>query len=154
MSNVVTYVIADGWCEMAKTLPMSALGVGAAAGRVEGAHAALKARQAAAMVSWARTRLGLSLAEVARAVGASARTVARWAEGAVAPSPTHRRRLEELGETRHLLETVFRDWTAALDWIHTPTAALRGRTPLGELTRGRMAAVIEVLAALESGAYT
>ena len=139
---------------MAKTLPMNALGISSAPGRAEGAHTALKARQAAAAVAWARTRLGLSLAEVATAVGASARTVARWAEGAVAPSAAHRRRLEELGETRHLLEAVFPDWTAALEWAHAPSAALRGRTPLGELTRGHITAVIEVLAALESGAYT
>jgi transcriptional regulator with XRE-family HTH domain len=133
---------------------MNAIGVTAAAGRVQDAHTALKARQAAAGVAWARTRLGLSLAEVGAAVGASARTVARWAEGAVAPSPAHRQRLEELGETRHLLETVFSDWPTALEWAHTPSAALRGRTPVGEITRGRIADVIEVLAALESGAYT
>ncbi len=139
---------------MAKSLPMNAVGIDAVPSRAEGAHTALKARQAAAAVAWARARLGLSLAEVATAVGASARTVARWADGAVAPSPAHRRRLEELGETRHLLETVFPDWTAALEWAHAPSAALRGRSPLGEITRGHIAAVIEVLATLESGAYT
>lgn len=117
------------------------------------AHGALKRRHVESVIEWARAALGLTLAEVAATVGASQRTVARWLAGEAAPSPEHRAKIEDLAEVRHLLGAVFADHDAALEWAHTSLPALRGRTPVGELARGHLERVLEVLAALESGAY-
>jgi len=121
--------------------------------RVASSHTDLAQRHAAAVIDWARSELGLTIAQVAAAIGASERTVARWVAGEAVPSPRHRARLEDLGEMRHLLDAVFENRDAALEWLHASLPALRGRTPVGELARGQRERVLEVLAALESGAY-
>lgn len=61
--------------------------------------------------------------------------------------------IEQVDELHHLLGAVFRDQDAARQWLHAPSPALRGKTPMGEIRRGRMESVIGLLAAIESGSF-
>jgi len=118
------------------------------------ARAALEMKVATRAIEWAREVLGLSNLEIGVAVGASERTVIRWANRSHPPSREHREGIERLNELRQLLETVFGgDTTASLAWLHESVPLLRGRTPLSLIARGKVDDVIGVLAGLESGAF-
>jgi hypothetical protein len=110
-------------------------------------------RAANETLDWAHELLGLEWTEVAAAVGADRRTIYRWRRGLSAPSPEHRERIEDMRELRFLLETVFPDSNARLEWLHSSVPAFRGRTPVSMIRRGRLGDVIGVLAGVESGAF-
>lgn len=117
-------------------------------------RAALELKVAMRVIEWARTALGMSYAEVGGAIGASERTVIRWAQQSHPPRREHRDRIERLNELRQLLATVFGDdGTAAQEWLHEPVPMLRGRTPMSLIVKGQLDEVIGVLAGLESGAF-
>ena len=117
-------------------------------------RAALELRVATRAIEWSRTALGLSYAEVGGAIGASERTVIRWAQHSHPPRREHRDRIEKLNELRQLLTTIFgANATAAQEWLHEPVPMLRGRTPLSLIVQGQLDDVIGVLAGLESGAF-
>ena len=118
------------------------------------ARAVLELKVATRAIEWARSALGLSYAEVGAALGASERTVIRWAQQSHSPRREHRDRIEKLNELRQLLTTVFGgDSTATLEWLHEPVPMLRGRTPLSLIVKGQLDDVIGVLAGLASGAF-
>jgi transcriptional regulator with XRE-family HTH domain len=104
-------------------------------------------------VEWAQAELELTLEEVAQALGANRKTIARWRGGQSAPSPEHRRLLERLNQLRYLLETSFRSPEAAQRWMHTPAAGLAGRTPLFALTEGNLDEVTKLLGTLAAGGF-
>jgi hypothetical protein len=56
-------------------------------------------------------------------------------------------------ELRFLLETVFPDPEARVEWLHSSVPAIRGRTPISAIRRGQVDDVIGVLAGIESGAF-
>lgn len=85
---------------------------------------------AGSTVEWAQSGLELAIEEIAQTVGADRKTVGRWRAKQSAPTAEHRRHLERLNQLRHLLETSFRSKDAQQRWLHTPLAALDGRTPL------------------------
>ena len=113
----------------------------------------MEMRFAAQVIEWARKELELSYHEIGQMVNASGRTVMRWAGSETPPSRENRDRLTRVSEVRHLLESVFREPNAAVEWLHGPVPALRGRTPLSLLLRGELDEVVGVLANLESGAF-
>lgn len=118
------------------------------------ARAAIELKVATRAIEWARSALGLTNAEIGTALGASERTVIRWAQQANPPRREHRERIEKLNELRHLLSSVFGDdEDATREWLHEPIPALRGRTPLSLIVRGQMDDVIGLLAGLESGSF-
>ncbi len=108
---------------------------------------------AARTVEWARESLAMSAEEIGAAVGATGRTITRWASRTALPRPTHRERIEKLNELRHLLDAVFESRAAAQRWLYTPVPAFRGRTPHSLVRSGRLDDVIGLLAAMESGAF-
>lgn len=117
-------------------------------------RAALELKVATRTIDWARTVLGLSYAEVGSAIGASERTVIRWAQQRHPPRREHRDRIEKLNELRQLLTAIFGDGVAAAqEWLHEPVPMLRGRTPLSLVVQGQLDDVVGVLAGLESGAF-
>jgi len=104
-------------------------------------------------VEWAQTELELTAQEVAQAIGANRKTVARWREGQSAPSPEHRRHLERLNQLRYLLETSFRSPEARRRWLHTPAPGLGGRIPYLVITEGDLDRILNLLSTLEAGAF-
>jgi len=112
-----------------------------------------QAEIAASLVNWARDDLALSIDEIAETLGASARSVSRWAAHEVPPSPEYRDRIERLSELRHLLESVFRDVKSRVAWISSPLPALRGRSPVAALRKQSWDEVLGILAGLESGSF-
>jgi uncharacterized protein (DUF2384 family) len=114
---------------------------------------AAQAKLAASLLAWARDDLAFTAEEVAEMLGASHRSVMRWAAAEVAPSSEYRDRIEKLSELRHLLESVFRDAKSRIAWMNSPLPILRGRTPVTALRRNAWDEVLGVLAGLESGAF-
>ena len=112
-----------------------------------------QAETAAQLIEWARSELALSMDEIADVLGASPRSVNRWAAREVPPSPEYRDRIEKLSELRYLAETVFQDQKSRVTWIHSPLPVLKGRTPLGALRKGAWDEVLGILAGLESGSF-
>jgi transcriptional regulator with XRE-family HTH domain len=113
----------------------------------------LQARLAAGVVAWAREALELTYPEIGNALDVTRRTVMRWAQSEHAPTVSHLAKLEELSELRHLLETVFPDSGARMEWLHSPVPLLRGRTPMSFIRQGELKEVIGILAGLEAGAF-
>lgn len=121
-------------------------------------RAVLELKVATRAIEWARTALGLSYAEIGDAIGASERTVIRWAQQSHPPRREHREQIEKLNELRQLLTTIFGDSagdnaTVAQEWLHEPVPMLRGRTPMSLIVKGQIDDVLGVLAGLESGAF-
>lgn len=117
-------------------------------------RATLELKVATRAIDWARAVLGLSYTDIGGAVGASERTVIRWAQRSHPPRREHRNRIEKLNEIRQLLTTVFGpDSPAGIEWMHEPLPVLRGRTPLSLVVEGHLDDVIGALAGLESGAF-
>lgn len=110
-------------------------------------------RAARETLGWVREHLGLEWTEIASVVSADRRTINRWRQGLSAPSPEHRDRIDDGRELRFLLETVFPDPEARIEWLHSSVPAIHGRTPLSLIRRGRLDDVIGVLAGIESGAF-
>jgi putative toxin-antitoxin system antitoxin component (TIGR02293 family) len=96
--------------------------------------------------------LDLSLADLERALGLSARTLLRRKHGRLSPVESERflRLVRVVARAQHVLGA--RD--AALDWLRTPNAALEGAAPISLLdTEIGAATVLEVLGRIEHTVY-
>ena len=117
-------------------------------------RATAEVRQVRRAVAWAAQTLELTDTEVAGALGASSRSVARWRGALHRPSERHIHAAERMLELAQALEAVFSDDAQRLhDWLHESLPALRGRTPLRTIIDGRLDDVLTVLANAESGAF-
>ena len=116
-------------------------------------RAVLEMEYAEATVSWAHDALELTDAEIGQALGVDRKTVQRWRDRESVPSVTHRRQMEKLQQLRFLLETSFRSAAVGQRWLHAPSRALQGRTPIAVLADGDLDAVIQLLGTLAAGAF-
>lgn len=108
----------------------------------------------AEIVDWAHDFLGLTWDDVGSVVGTSGRTVQRWRGYDASPARETQPRLDELGELRFWLETVFKnDNRAAQEWLHTQLLDLRGKTPLQAIKVGQIGTIVEYLATFHTGAF-
>lgn len=94
----------------------------------------------------------LSREDVARVVGSSARTVARWATGANAPRGAARQRLLDLAAVSQQLEKVMKPEAAAA-WLHEPNADLGNMRPLDLVEQGRAREVLDLIEAIADGVF-
>lgn len=104
-------------------------------------------------IDWASEELGMSYAQVGKAVGANRRTVYRWRNAETTPSPPHQERLEKLQQLEFLLSSVFADSAAAQEWLRTPIGALQGLPPSARLREGQVDDLIQILATFHAGAF-
>lgn len=88
--------------------------------------------------------------DVARVVGASPRSVARWQASGSAPRRSSEERLLELQAVVDLLSTVLRDEPARL-WIRGPNPGLGWEKPLDLIARGDYRTVIGAILAMAEG---
>jgi transcriptional regulator with XRE-family HTH domain len=94
----------------------------------------------------------LTQSEVGRIVGASPRTVARWAAGEVEPQPDARDRLLQLNYVAtQLVEVLGLTSADANVWLFEPSRELAGDTPADRLAAGDFRSVIAVIGALADG---
>ncbi len=101
-----------------------------------------------------RTELGLSQEALAQALGVSSRTVARWEEGGVSPSPLALTRLRLLAEIREKARRLFKE-KAAEAWLRDPNPLLGGQPPLERLRApGGLEEVRDLLGRIEWGIPT
>lgn len=88
--------------------------------------------------------------DVARVVGSSSRSVARWLAGGSAPRRAAEERLLELKAVVDLVRTVLRDEPARL-WLRAPSAELGWEKPLELVATGEYRRVIGAILALAEG---
>ena len=99
-----------------------------------------------------KQRAGLSQEDVARVVGASTRTVARWAAGANAPRGITRERLLELAAvSQQLAKVMNREGAAA--WLHEPNPLLKNARPVDLVAQGRYQEVLDLIDAIAEGVH-
>ena len=118
------------------------------------ATAAAEIRSLDDALAWAHDEIGLTYDQIGAVLQVSERTLRRWRAHDHAPRAKQREMIEDLRELRHVLSDVFPDRKLRQQWLHSPEPMLRGRTPISFLRSGRVAKVVEVLATLESGAFT
>jgi uncharacterized protein (DUF2384 family) len=118
------------------------------------ATAAFEIRSLEDALAWAHDELGLTYDQIGAVLNVSERTLRRWRSHDHAPRARQRELIEDLRELRHVLAAVFPNPALRQQWLHSPEPMLRGRTPISFLRAGRIAKVVEVLATLESGAFS
>lgn len=102
-------------------------------------------------VEQAHDLLGLTYAEVARAIKADESTVHRWRSGDSEPSPIFLDRLDALGELLTELRRTVRDQATARYWLDRAVPALGGRTPRELLFAGRIERLTGILMSFNAG---
>ncbi|WP_337288772.1 antitoxin Xre/MbcA/ParS toxin-binding domain-containing protein [Candidatus Methylomirabilis sp.] len=96
-----------------------------------------------------RAAFSLSQEALARALGVSSRTVARWEEGTASPSPLALVRLQHLNKIREKARRLFQGKEADA-WLRTPNPALRGYSPVEQLRApGGLEEVADLLGRIE-----
>lgn len=118
------------------------------------ATADIEARMLDDTLAWAHDGLRLTYDEIGGILDVSDRTLRRWREHRHLPRARQRERIEDMRELRHLLQQAFPRPEHRDEWLHSPSAVLRGRTPISLLRSGKIARVVDALATLESGAFT
>lgn len=104
-------------------------------------------------IGLAEEELDMTKTDIGQALGADRKTLDRWIRRQSSPSPKYRKILEELNHLRFLVSESFRSAEDRLSWLHTPSRAFQGRTPVDTIRRGRLSEVVDYLATLASGAH-
>lgn len=105
------------------------------------------------IVDQARTKLGLSDADIAECLDVTQRTVRRWRAGAATPTAGNQRSLTKLHRLTGLLITVLPDREAIRQWCDSPAPASGGSTPYALIRSRRLDELIEALANHHTGAF-
>lgn len=95
---------------------------------------------------------GLSRQDVAKVVGATPRTVFRWATGEISPRGPLRDRLLELAAVSQRLSKVMKP-QAATAWLFTPNPLLRNRRPSDLISEGEYQEVLNAIDAIAEGVF-
>lgn len=98
------------------------------------------------------TQARLDQVDLARLLGASPRTVARWLQAETAPRRDTRERILELVAVLSALSTTVHGKTA-YDWLYSPIPALDHRKPADLLAEGRYREVLGAIDALAEGVF-
>ena len=94
----------------------------------------------------------LSREDVARIVGTSARTVARWAAGQNEPRGTARQRLLDLAAvSQEAAKTMRPDAVAA--WLQQPNRELGNQRPVDLVAQGRARQVLDLIDSIADGVF-
>ncbi len=94
--------------------------------------------------------LKLSQEDVGLIVGATARSVARWASGEAVPQRLSKQRLIELAYVAEALGEVIKGDDANW-WIFSPNKLLKHDTPAERIQKGDYRAVLSVIEGLADG---
>lgn len=97
--------------------------------------------------------LGITRGELALALDASERSVARWRKGEAFPQYESRMRLEEMAALSDRLQESFANQAAVAGWLRAPSGYFGGLAPIDAMLRGRFDAVGAALDALEAGSF-
>ena len=99
-----------------------------------------------------KQNIGLSIEDLARAVGTTSRTMARWASGANAPRGITRQRLLELATVSQQLAKVMTPEASAA-WLLQPNALLGHMRPIDLVAQGRYRDVLDLIDAVGDGVF-
>ena len=100
----------------------------------------------------AATDTRLDQADLARILGTSPRTVARWLRAETSPRRESRERILELLAVLDALSNTVQGQNA-YDWLFSPIPALRHRKPADLLSEGRYREVLGAIDALAEGVF-
>jgi transcriptional regulator with XRE-family HTH domain len=96
---------------------------------------------------------GVETADIAQATGVDPTTVSAWLHARRSPTGDRRRRLIELSAIVERLIGVM-DATYVPIWLAKPLVALDDRRPIEAIARGDYQAVLQLVARLESDAFS
>jgi len=94
----------------------------------------------------------LTQEDVGKIVGASPRTVARWAAGENMPRGASRQRLLELAAIAQQIANVMKP-DAAGAWLYEPNPLLKNQKPADLVAQGRYQEVLDLVDALADGVF-
>lgn len=94
--------------------------------------------------------LGLTQDEVGQIVDASARSIARWTQGAVVPQRLNKQRLLELAYVAQAVTEVIPRDQANL-WMFSPNRLLEHDSPADRIHAGQYRDVLDLIEALAEG---
>jgi transcriptional regulator with XRE-family HTH domain len=97
-------------------------------------------------------RAGLTYEDIARVVGASPRSISRWAHGEADPRSRPRDRLLEVSAVVTELSKVLKS-DAAHVWLFTPNPFLEFDRPIDLIAEGQFRRVLAAVEALADGAF-
>ena len=97
--------------------------------------------------------LGITPRELARAVGASDKTVARWLADETYPQHHSREKLAELEALTERLLDSFDSPESVAQWIHNPTRSLAMLRPIDAIVAGQIDRADGALETILSGIY-
>jgi hypothetical protein len=104
-----------------------------------------------ATLSWAHDALGLTYEQIGEILEVSGRTLRRWRRHQHRPRALQQEIIDDLGELRHVLDETFPQPENLIEWLHSSSRLLRGRTPMSFLRAGRVTLLVDALATLEAG---
>ena len=128
--------------------PLVARSAPASAVPVTPPHARFQPPDCLEAIERLRSTLGLTYADLARALVTGESTVHRWRSGSSTPRGANRARLAALDEFVAALERCFPDHADARAWLDTPFAPLGGHAPRQLLATGRAELLAGALAVL------
>lgn len=99
-----------------------------------------------------RDETGLTRQEIADVVGATSRTVIRWASGHAAPRGESRDRLLELAVVSQLAGRVMKPSVVSA-WLYEPNSLLDFEKPIELIGQGRFREVVAAINAIGEGIY-
>lgn len=99
----------------------------------------------------AQAYLGMTLGQVAQAVGTDELRLDQWRSGAV-PSPVAMSRLTALDTLVAEMRITFRNRDVAQVWLHRPLPLLEGRSPFDLILDGEAKVLTGMLYTMNSGA--
>ena len=97
--------------------------------------------------------LSLTPSDLARTLGASDRTVARWLSNETYPQHESRGALERLAHLQRRLDEAFTSQPAAREWLRAESGYFGGLAPIDALLRGRIDVIEAALDALDAGVF-
>lgn len=97
--------------------------------------------------------LGLTSTDLARALGTSSRTLARWREQSHHPQRDARERIRSLLALDQRLEEIFDSRESIREWMTSKNRYLRGLRPVEAVAAGRLDVVEAALDALDEGIF-
>lgn len=98
----------------------------------------------------ADTRRALTLSEIGEIVGASERSIQKWAAGTARPEGSKRDRLLELQYVIEELSDVYKPEGVEI-WLHSRQRALKDQRPLDVLKNGEFQTVLRLVQRLAGG---
>lgn len=105
-------------------------------------------------IDWFHDELGISYQVLAAALDVTRGTLKEWRDQNYLPQPDNYEQVMLLQQIKFLLERLFENPEQMLEFLYAPTGELEGKPPFSLLKKGALGELVELLATLETGAFS